>query len=191
MGMGMLGNLTSVGSFPITTTSMSPTVNALFRFVGGGATWTMFIDALKEDGLLKILAEPTLITLSGKNASFLAGGEFPYPIPQSIGAGSTTISIEFKTFGVGLNFTPTVLSNGKISMEVAPEVSELDFSNAVTFQGFVIPALTTRRVSTVVELADGQSILSSVTSPSSVPFSGVNLSRKMKQSWSLLLPLIW
>jgi pilus assembly protein CpaC len=69
----------------------------------------MFIDALKEDGLLKVLAEPTLITLSGKNASFLAGGEFPYPIPQSMGAGgSTTITIEFKTYGVGLNFTPTV-----------------------------------------------------------------------------------
>jgi len=157
MGLGMLGNLTSIGSFPTTTTSMSPTVNALFRFLGGGATWTMFIDALKEDGLLKVLAEPTLITLSGKNASFLAGGEFPYPIPQSIGAGSTTITIEFKTFGVGLNFTPTVLSNNKISMQVAPEVSELDFSNAVTFQGFVIPALTTRRASTTVELADGQS----------------------------------
>jgi pilus assembly protein CpaC len=117
----------------------------------------MFIDALKEDGLLKVLAEPTLITLSGKNANFLAGGEFPYPIPQSVGAGSTTITIEFKTFGVGLNFTPTVLSNNKISMQVAPEVSELDFTNAVTFQGFVIPALTTRRASTTVELADGQS----------------------------------
>ena len=157
MGIGMLGNLTSIGSFPTTTTSMSPTVNALFRFLGGGATWTMFIDALKEDGLLKVLAEPTLITLSGKNANFLAGGEFPYPIPQSVGGGSTTITIEFKTFGVGLNFTPTVLSNNKISMQVAPEVSELDFSNAVTFQGFVIPALTTRRASTTVELADGQS----------------------------------
>jgi len=159
LGIGMLGNLTSptVEGSNIST-EFSPTVNAIASFFGGGAYWTMFIDALKEDGLLKVLAEPTLITLSGKNANFLAGGEFPYPIPQSMGGGgATTITIEFKTFGVGLNFTPTVLSNGKISMQVAPEVSELDFSNAVTFQGFVIPALTTRRVSTVVELADGQS----------------------------------
>jgi len=157
LGMGMLGNLTSIEGLPSTLTNLSPNVNAIASFFGGGAYWTMFIDALKEDGLLKILAEPTLITLSGKNANFLAGGEFPYPVPQSVGGGSTTITIEFKTFGVGLNFTPTVLSNGKISMQVAPEVSELDFSNAVTYQGFVVPALTTRRVSTVVELADGQS----------------------------------
>jgi len=158
MGFGMLGNLISpTVQEGQAMTMFSPTVNAIARFFGGGAYWTMFIDALKEDGLLRILAEPTLITLSGKNANFLAGGEFPYPIPQSMGAGSTTITIEFKTFGVGLNFTPTVLGNGKISMEVAPEVSELDFSNAVTFQGFVIPALTTRRVSTVLELTDGQS----------------------------------
>jgi pilus assembly protein CpaC len=91
-----------------------------------GTTWTLFIDALKEQGLLKILAEPTLITLSGKNANFLAGGEFPVPVPQT--GFSNAITIEYKPFGVGLNFTPTVLSSKKISMQVAPEVSELDFS---------------------------------------------------------------
>jgi pilus assembly protein CpaC len=112
---------------------------------------------LKEEGLLKVLAEPTLITLSGKAANFLAGGEFPVPVPQSSAAGGTTITIEYKPFGVGLNFTPTVLSNKKINMLVAPEVSELDFSNALTTSGFVVPAITTRRVSTVIELADGQS----------------------------------
>jgi pilus assembly protein CpaC len=119
---------------------------------------SQFVDALRENGLLKILAEPNLITLSGKTANFLAGGEFPVPVPQSgVGVGFASITIEYKPFGVGLNFTPTVLSNKKISMLVAPEVSELDFSNGITISGFVVPALTTRRVSTVVELADGQS----------------------------------
>ena len=115
-----------------------------------------FIDALKENGLTKILAEPTLITLSGRSASFLAGGEYPIPVPQASGGG-TTITIEYKTFGVGLNFTPTVLGNGKISMMVNPEVSDLDFTRAVSLQGYIIPSVNTRRVSTVIELADGQS----------------------------------
>jgi pilus assembly protein CpaC len=119
---------------------------------------SQFVDALRENGLLKILAEPTLITLSGKTANFLAGGEFPVPVPQSgVGVGFASITIEYKPFGVGLNFTPTVLSNNKISMQVAPEVSELDFSNAITISGFIVPSITTRRVSTVIELADGQS----------------------------------
>ncbi|MDP2268080.1 MAG: type II and III secretion system protein family protein, partial [Deltaproteobacteria bacterium] len=110
------------------------------------------IDALKENGLTKVLAEPTLITTSGRTANFLAGGEYPVPIPSRDG-----ISIEYKTFGVGLSFTPTVLSNEKISIEVKPEVSELDFTNAVAISGYVVPGLSTRRVSTVIELADGQS----------------------------------
>lgn len=130
-------------------------VNLLLRFLRHDTTWTFFIDAIKDEGLLKILAEPTLITLSGKTAYFLAGGEFPVPVPQS--GTSDTITIEYKPFGVGLNFTPTVLSNGKISMEISPEVSELDFSIGVNLQGFTIPGIITRRVSTVVELADGQS----------------------------------
>ncbi|NIS71314.1 MAG: type II and III secretion system protein family protein [Proteobacteria bacterium] len=132
---------------------VSPSVNALFRFTPGSATWTGFIDALKEDGLVKILAEPTLISLSGQTASFLAGGEFPIPIPQGLG----TVAIEYKTFGVGLNFTPTVLSERQISIQVTPEVSELDFSTAALLEGFVVPGLTTRRASTVIELRDGQS----------------------------------
>lgn len=153
LGISRLGSLSS----PAGGVS-SDAVNEIFRFLSGGATWTMFIDALKEHGLLKILAEPTLITLSGKTAYFLAGGEFPVPVPQSgAGGGIPTITIEYKPFGVALNFTPTVLSSGKISMQVAPEVSALDFVNGITTQGFTIPALTTRRVSTVVELADGQS----------------------------------
>jgi pilus assembly protein CpaC len=132
---------------------VSPNTNAMFRFNAGNGTHTGLIDALKEEGLIKILAEPTLIALSGETASFLAGGEFPVPIPQGLG----TVAIEYKSFGVALAFTPTVLSEDKISVRVVPEVSELDFSTAVRFEGFVIPGLSTRRASTVVELADGQS----------------------------------
>lgn len=133
--------------------AISPAVNALFRFKTGSATWTGLIDALKDDGLLKILAEPTLVALSGQTADFLAGGEFPVPVPQGLG----TVGIEYKQFGVSLSFTPTVLSPDKISIKVVPEVSELDFSTAIQTQGFVVPGTTTRRISTVVELADGQS----------------------------------
>lgn len=132
---------------------ISPTVNALFRFNRGDYTWTGIVDALKEDGLAKVLAEPTLIALSGQSASFLAGGEFPVPVPQGLG----TVAIEYKKFGVGLMFTPTVLGSDHINIKVTPEVSELDFSTAVQFSGFVIPGLTTRTATTTVELGDGQS----------------------------------
>jgi pilus assembly protein CpaC len=155
-GVNMLGGLSSLsgnlgGSLP--GLAVSDTVNALFRFNRGNTTWTGLIDALKADGLVKILAEPTLIALSGKTASFLVGGEFPVPVPQGLG----TVAIEYKPFGVGLSFTPTVLSDKKINIDLTPEVSELDFSNAVQVSGFVIPGITARRASTVIELADGQS----------------------------------
>lgn len=131
----------------------SQAVTALFGYQKSGNTLTGFIDALSEEGLLKILAEPTLVSLSGQPANFLAGGEFPVPVPQ----GDDTITIEYKEFGVFLDFTPTVLSENKINIVVAPEVSELDFSTAIQFEGFVTPGVTTRRTSTVVQLADGQS----------------------------------
>jgi pilus assembly protein CpaC len=162
LGIGLLNQLTRLpGKLLPSFTAPDPMevsdpINAIFRFLSKGAVTTVFIDALKERGLIKILAEPTLITLSGKSANFLAGGEFPIPVPQP-GSGGTAITIEYKSFGVGLHFTPTVLSNKKISMEVAPEVSDLDFTNSITITGFVIPGITTRRVSTTIELADGQS----------------------------------
>jgi pilus assembly protein CpaC len=161
-GVSLLKNLTSVASIPligsgIGNSGVTSNINGILRFSAGGATWTSFIDALKENGLTKVLAEPTLITTSGRTANFLAGGEYPIPVPQSGGGFNTTITIEYKTFGVGLNFTPTVLSSNRISMEVRPEVSELDFTNAVTISGYVVPSLTTRRVATTIELADGQS----------------------------------
>jgi pilus assembly protein CpaC len=160
-GVSLLGRLTelvkpddaNIGIDAPLGLAVSPAVNALFRITDGSATWTGFIDALKSDGLAKILAEPTLIALSGQNASFLAGGEFPIPVPQGLGE----IAIEYRKFGVSLNFTPTVINDNKIAITVAPEVSELDFSTAVRFSGFVAPGITTRRAATTIELGDGQS----------------------------------
>jgi pilus assembly protein CpaC len=128
-------------------------LNALVHFHTGGITWTGFIDALKEEDVLKVLAKPTLVAISGQEAQFLSGGEFPFPVPQAFGI----ITIQYKKFGIGLAFTPTVLSNNRISMAVSPEVSELDFKNALQLQGFSVPTISTRRATTVVELADGQS----------------------------------
>jgi len=161
-GVSALNNLTTLvkpsdaplaaagGPFGI---ALSQAINALFRIQNGSATWTGFVDALKQHNLVKVLAEPTLIALSGREASFLAGGEFPIPVPQALGV----VTIYYKSFGVGLVFTPTVLSPNKINMTVTPEVSDLDFANAISIQGFLIPSITTRRASTTIELADGQS----------------------------------
>jgi pilus assembly protein CpaC len=113
------------------------------------------IRALQTRGLFQSLAEPNLIAQNGREASFLAGGEYPYPAVQG-GAGNLAISIVFKEFGIRLSFTPTVLGDDVIHLKVKPEVSALDFSNAVSVQGFRIPALTTRRADTEVELRDGQ-----------------------------------
>jgi pilus assembly protein CpaC len=116
------------------------------------------IQALQAQNLLQILAEPNLLTSSGKDASFLAGGEFPYPVVQGGGTGGfAPITIQFKEFGIRLNFTPTLTADGLIHLKVKPEVSTLDFSNALTIQGFLIPALSTRRAESEMDLRDGQS----------------------------------
>ena len=111
--------------------------------------------ALSNKGLFQSLAEPNLIATNGKEASFLAGGEYPYPVVQS-GSGSNSVTITFKEFGVRLSFTPTVLGGDLIHLKVKPEVSSLDFANAVIIDGFRVPALSTRRTETEVELRDGQ-----------------------------------
>jgi pilus assembly protein CpaC len=113
------------------------------------------LDIAAQDGLVSILAEPNLTALSGETASFLAGGEFPVPVSQALGS----VTIEYKQYGVGLAFTPIVLGDGRISMRVRPEVSELSNENAVTLNGFTVPALTTRRAETTVELGSGQSMM--------------------------------
>jgi pilus assembly protein CpaC len=115
------------------------------------------IRALESKRFLQILAEPNLLTLNGKSASFLAGGEFPYPTLQGGGGGLGAVTIQFREFGVRISFVPTVTPRGTIHMQVTPEVSSLDFANGLTFQGFTIPGLNTRRVQTEVELESGQS----------------------------------
>jgi pilus assembly protein CpaC len=119
----------------------------------------VFIKALQENNVLEILAEPNLLTESGKQASFLAGGQFPYPVVQGTGGstGSTSVTIQFKEYGVRLSFTPTLMPGGVIHLKVEPEVSSLDYTNAVTLQGFVLPGVATNRVDSEMNLKDGQS----------------------------------
>jgi pilus assembly protein CpaC len=118
----------------------------------------LVIKALQQKNLLQILAEPNLIAVNGKEASFLAGGEFPYPVVQP-GQGFNAVTIQFREFGVKLKFTPVIMPNGNIHLQVVPEVSQLDFANALTISGFTIPALSTRRAQTEFELQDGQSFV--------------------------------
>jgi len=116
----------------------------------------VIIKALQQKNLLQILAEPNLIAVNGKEASFLSGGEFPFPIVQP-GAGFTAVTISFKEFGVRLRFTPEIKPNGNIHLHVVPEVSTLDFTNGLTIPGFSVPAISTRRADTEFELRDGDS----------------------------------
>ncbi len=127
--------------------------NIFGSFVSGRADLNVLIDALDKQGIVTVLAEPNLSAVSGESASFLAGGEFPIPVPQTLG----TTTVDFKKFGVSLNFVATISANNRISLRVQPEVSELSTAGAVTINGIQVPALTTRRAETTVELASGQS----------------------------------
>ena len=125
------------------------------RLIAGGLSTDVLINALEQKGMARSLAEPNLVALSGDTASFLAGGEFPIPVPGSLGS----IGIEYKRYGVGLAFTPTVLADGLINMKIEPEVSQLDTSHPVQVAGISVPPLIVRRASTTVELRDGQSFV--------------------------------
>ncbi|WP_167760096.1 type II and III secretion system protein family protein [Paraburkholderia pallida] len=129
--------------------------SVLGGFKAGKTTIEGVLDALDQEGLLTMLAEPNLTAMSGQTASFLAGGELPIPVPQS--GTTSTITIEYKPYGVALNFTPTVLADNRISLNVRPEVSQIDPSNSITLNSIVVPALTVRRMETTVELSSGQS----------------------------------
>ena len=161
-GVGQ-GNAGTFGSAASGTTAATPKA---FNVLASGTTLgfaghLLGLDLLstlnlaQTDGYATILAEPNLTALSGETASFLAGGEFPIPVSQSLGA----VTIEYKQYGVGLAFTPVVLADGRISMRVRPEVSQLDDANGVSLNGFRVPALTTRRAETTVELGSGQSFM--------------------------------
>ena len=115
------------------------------------------IKALENNSILQILAQPNLLTETGKKASFLAGGEFPFPVIQGGAAGSVpVVTVQFKQFGVMLHFTPTLTADGQIDLKVEPEVSTLDYTNALQLQGFLIPAISTRRVKSEMLLKNGQ-----------------------------------
>jgi len=139
-----------------TAAALSNELNLLAFFPGlkSGAT----IQALEKTGVVETLAEPNIVATNGQQASFLAGGEFPYPTVQGSAAGAS-VTISFKEYGVRLDFLPTITPRGTIRLQVAPEVSALDFSNAVQISGFNVPAITTRKVKTEVELKDGQSFV--------------------------------
>jgi len=142
-----------------TTTAASTINNVLNLFVfRPDINFGAVIEALETKNLLQILAEPNLIAVNGKKASFLAGGQFPFPIVQP-GNGFTAVTISFKEFGVRLEFTPVITPSGNIHLQVAPEVSTLDFADALTISGFTVPALSTRRAETEFELQDGQSFV--------------------------------
>jgi pilus assembly protein CpaC len=141
----------------IGTGQFGANANLSAKYSTGLASFGATIEALETKGVIETLAEPNVMAVSGKEASFLAGGEFPYPIVQpGSGGGVATITIEFKQYGIRLNFIPTLTPRGTVRLQVAPEVSSLDFTNAVTISGFEVPAITSRKMKTEVELGDGQ-----------------------------------
>ena len=154
---------TTNGTSSTTTTTTTPPTVTINDFLNIFLTRTdlnlgVVIKALQAKNLLQILAEPNLIAVNGKEASFLAGGEFPFPVVQP-SAGFNAVTIQFKEFGVKLKFTPVIMPSGNIHLKVVPEVSALDFTNALQISGFLIPALSTRRADTEFELQDGQSFV--------------------------------
>ena len=165
IGQGNAGTITTVteagaNGLPIGSTAFQfnngetgTTLGFAGRLLGMDLLSTLQL--AENNGLATTLAQPTLTALSGETASFLAGGEFPIPISQSLGS----VTIEYKQYGVGLAFTPTVLEDGRISMRVRPEVSELSTEGSIRFNGFEVPALVTRRTETTVELGSGQSFV--------------------------------
>lgn len=162
---GLSGVAPGGGAITLSSASGFVPLGSAFNLVFGDANRGAagIISALEQRGLVRVLAEPTLVAMSGQTASFLAGGEFPVPVQQGSGGGGGGggsgggITVEFKEFGVRLNLTPTVLANDRIVLRVAPEVSELNFTAAIVTGGVQVPALTVRRTETTVELGDGES----------------------------------
>jgi len=170
IGTVTTGQFGGISTSPITnstnnngtgTTSATTTISNVLNmfFFNPQVHLGAVIEALKTQNLLQILAEPNLVAINGKEASFLAGGEFPFPVAQQNASGIATVTIQFREFGVRLKFTPVIQPNGNIHLRVAPEVSELDFADAVTVAGTTIPAISTRKADTEFELQDGQSFV--------------------------------
>src|SRR6266849_3859072 len=163
-GLGNTVALSQTGQFGSVNVTSTPPVVHISDFLNLFIARTdvnigAVIRALQQKNLLQILAEPNLIAVNGKEASFLAGGEFPFPVAQPSGQGLSTVTIQFREFGVRLKFTPVIQPDGNIHLRVVPEVSTLDFTNAVTVAGTTVPAISTRKADTEFELQDGQSFV--------------------------------
>jgi len=165
---GAAGNIgtVSTGQFPGPTVARAPETGITTLTVQNALNIFLFrpdinlaatIQALQARSLLEVLAEPNVLAMNGRQASFLAGGEFPFPTIQGGGAGLGQVTIQFREFGIRLNFIPTITPRGTIRLQVAPEVSSLDFAGGLLFQGVTVPAISTRRVNTEIELEPGQS----------------------------------
>lgn len=186
LGQEIVGGLFSAGALQgveiaegaVSFDTSLPLQSAFNLFLGNGGDANGIVSALDGAGLMQMLAEPTLLVRSGESARFLAGGEVPIPVPQG-GANAGTVTIEYRPYGVRLEVQPVVLSNRRIVLKVAPEVSEIDPSNNLQINGFNVPAFRTRATSTTVELGDGQSFVlagllysNSVVSESRFPWLG-------------------
>jgi pilus assembly protein CpaC len=150
-----LASLAAPFGGPAGVTGAPGNATAMFGVITNNNVFQGFIEALKQESLLRILAEPTLVTVNGRPANFLSGGEFPILVPGGLG----TVTVQFKPFGVRLEFVPMVLGNGRVRLEVAPEVSEKDFTTQVTVGNTVVPGLTTRRANAQVEMNFGQTMI--------------------------------
>jgi pilus assembly protein CpaC len=156
-GSGGSGGSSGGISSGTASATLSNDLNILAFFPGLKAGTT--IAALQNEGLVQLLAEPNLLAANGKQASFLAGGQYPYPVVQGSAGTAPTVTIQFKDYGIRLNFIPTITPRGTIRLQVAPEVSALDYANSVTISGFTVPGITTRKVNTEVELGERQSFV--------------------------------
>lgn len=168
-GKNTIGGSQNTSAVTSTTSTLSPApatefnfpvVSNALNFVWGasGGKFAAALNLLEQNGYAYTLSQPTLVAMSGQTASFLAGGEIPIPVPQ-VGTGTNTITIQYKEYGVRLSVTPTVLSSNQVILKVAPEVSELDYTNALTILGSAVPALSVRRSDTTISLADGESFV--------------------------------
>jgi pilus assembly protein CpaC len=209
LGLGNAVGGVTTGQFPAPTIASGGSGGSGGGVTGAGATATLsnegnllaffpgldvgaVITAMQQKGVVQTLAEPNVLAANGKEASFLAGGEFPYPVVSGTSGGTAAVSIEFKEYGIRLNFIPTITPRNTIRLQVAPEVSALDFTNEVEISGFEVPGITSRKVNTEVELQDGQSfmiggLLDNTTSETfqKVPFIGdIPILGKLFQSMS-------
>jgi len=179
---GAIGSVTSTGSSGATITGAAGNIPiaSAFNLVYASTAYLGALSVLESQGLAHTLAEPSLTAMSGQTASFLAGGEFPFPSVQNGGGtGSNSITVAFKEFGIRLNLTPTVLARNRIALKVAPEVSDLDYTNGISLNGVTVPGLDVRRTDTTVELGDGETFVLSglisnslINNVSKVPWLG-------------------